>query len=98
VEDPILPGEDAMEFLTIWLFFIANVVLVVWALVDAIRVPDESMYRAGNKLIWVLVILFAGFIGAIVYLAMGRPAGTGGSRQGTPLSDQLPPPPPGPLG
>ena len=85
-------------FLTIWLFFIANVVLVVWALVDAIRVPDESMYRAGNKLIWVLVILFAGFIGAIVYLTMGRPAGTGGSRPGSSLSDQLPPPPPGSLG
>jgi hypothetical protein len=104
-EDPILPGEDApredeMElfFLTIWLFFIANVVLVVWALVDAIRVPDESMYRAGNKLIWVLVILFAGFIGAIIYLTMGRPAGTGGSRPGSSLPDQLPPPPPGSFG
>jgi hypothetical protein len=85
-------------FLTIWLFFIVNVVLVVWALVDAIRVPDESMYRAGNKLIWVLVILFAGFIGAIIYLTMGRPAGTGASRAGSSFPDQFPPPPPGSLG
>ena len=85
-------------FLMFWLFFIANIVLVVWALVDAIRVPDESMYRAGNKLIWVLVILFAGFIGAIIYFAMGRPVGTGGSRAGSSLPDQFPPPPPGSLG
>ena len=56
------------------MFAIANIVLVIWALVDAIRVPDESMYRAGNKLIWVLVILLAGFIGAIVYFFIGRPA------------------------
>lgn len=83
---------------SIFLFFIANIVLVVWALVDAIRVPDESMYRAGNKLIWVLVILFAGFLGAIIYLTMGRPSGTGGSRPGASLPDQLPPPPPGSLG
>jgi uncharacterized membrane protein len=32
-----------------WLFFIANLVLVIWALVDAIRVPDDSMYRAGTS-------------------------------------------------
>ena len=63
-------------------------------LVDAIRVPNESMYRAGNKLIWVLVILFAGFIGAIVYFAIGRPAG--GRRSGTDHAWQGPPPPPPP--
>jgi hypothetical protein len=47
-EDRGLPGEDAMElfFLGFWLFFIANIVLVVWALVDAIRVRDDSMYRS----------------------------------------------------
>jgi hypothetical protein len=85
-------------FAAFWLFALANIVVVIWALVDAIRVPDESMYRAGNKLIWVLVILFAGFIGAIVYFAIGRPAGgrrsvTGHAWQGPP-----PPPPPGSLG
>ena len=72
-------------FLLVWLFFIANIVLVIWALVDAIRVPDDSMYRTGSKLIWVLVILFAGIVGAIIYLAMGRPFGTGRSRPGSSL-------------
>jgi len=52
-------------FAGFFVFFIANIALVIWALVDAIRVPDDSMYRAGNKLIWILVILLAGFVGAI---------------------------------
>lgn len=79
------------------MFFIANIVLVIWALIDAIKVPDDSMYQAGTKLIWVLVILFGGFVGAIIYFVVGRPSG----RQGEPRSDPsgpLPPPPPGSLG
>jgi hypothetical protein len=31
------------------------------------------MYRAGNKLIWVLVILLAPIVGSIVYLVIGSP-------------------------
>jgi hypothetical protein len=54
---------------------IAAILLLVYALVDAIRVPDDSMYRAGNKLIWVLVIvLLPFFVGPIVYLVVGAPA------------------------
>src|SRR5687767_10931019 len=45
----------------------------VWSLVDAIRVPDDSAFRAGTKTIWVVVIAVTGLIGSIVYLAMGRP-------------------------
>jgi uncharacterized membrane protein len=48
--------------------------LLVFALVDAITVPDDSMYRAGNKLIWVIVIvLLPIFVGPLIYLAIGRP-------------------------
>lgn len=53
--------------------FIGAIAVWIWALVDAIRVPDDSMYNEGNKLIWVLVILFTGTIGAIIYLMIGRP-------------------------
>ncbi len=52
-----------------------NLVVVIWALVDAIKVPDDSMYRAGNKLIWILVIILTGIIGAIIYFIVGRPSG-----------------------
>ena len=79
-----------------WLFFIANLVLVIWALIDAIKVPDDSMYKAGNKLIWVLVILLGGFVGAIVYFAVGRPSSQDRTVGSVPAGD-LPPPPPGAL-
>ncbi len=53
---------------------ILAVLLLVYALVDAIRVPDDSMYRAGNKIIWVLVIaLLPVFVGPLVYLLFGSP-------------------------
>jgi hypothetical protein len=58
----------------ILLLVLALVALWIWALVDAIRVPDDADYRAGTKLVWVLVIVLTGFIGAAVYLAVGRPA------------------------
>jgi hypothetical protein len=80
-------------FAGFFLLWIVGLAFMIWALVDAIRVPDDSMYRAGNKLIWVLVILFASFIGAIVYLAVGRPAP--GAQPRPP--GNLPPPPPPPV-
>lgn len=53
---------------------IVAIVLLIYALVDAIRVPDDSMYRAGTKLIWVLVIIFVQpIIGPVIYLSMGSP-------------------------
>jgi hypothetical protein len=52
---------------------LALLALWVYALVDAITVPDDSMYRAGNKLIWVIVIVFTFAIGAVLYLVIGRP-------------------------
>lgn len=45
----------------------------IWALVDAIRVPSDQDYRAGTKVIWVLVILFMHCVGALIYFAVGRP-------------------------
>jgi hypothetical protein len=53
---------------------ILAVLLLVYSLVDAIKVPDDSMYRAGTKLIWVLVIIFVQpLIGPIIYLTIGAP-------------------------
>lgn len=60
---------------------LAGFVIWVYALVDAVQVPDDSMYRAGNKLIWVLVILLGHAVGALVYLAVGRPVQVGGRRR-----------------
>jgi putative effector of murein hydrolase LrgA (UPF0299 family) len=65
----------------------AVLILFVYALVDAIKVPDDSMYRAGNKLIWVLVILLVPVvIGPLIYLTVGRPIS-----ERSPRRRQLPP-------
>ena len=69
----------------------------IWAIVDVVKVPDDSMFKAGNRLIWVLVIVLTGLIGAIIYLVVGRPEPSGPTR--TPIDpNQLPPPPPGAIG
>jgi hypothetical protein len=76
--------------LSVLVLFLAGVGLWIYALVDAIRVPDDYSYRSGSKLVWVLVIVLAGFVGAIIYLLVGKPAeGTGAG-----TSRVLPPPPP----
>lgn len=54
----------------IWVILaIIGLALWVWALVSAIQNPalDSTM-----RIVWVLVIVFTGFIGAIIYLLMGR--------------------------
>jgi predicted RNase H-related nuclease YkuK (DUF458 family) len=56
-----------------WIIGITAWVFTIVALVDAIKVPNDSDYRAGTKLIWVLVILFGNCVGAIIYYAVGRP-------------------------
>jgi hypothetical protein len=48
--------------------------------------------------VWVLVILFGGFIGAIISLVIGRPKSGGPQRTTHQWDGQLPPPPPGTVG
>ena len=73
------------------LLALASFVLWIWALVDALQVPDDSMYRTGSKLMWVLVIVLLHVVGAVLYLLVGRPERRAPSRPAPP-----PPPPPPP--
>jgi hypothetical protein len=41
--------QDGIDLPVFWPFLVTNIVLVVWALVDAIRVPEDSMYQAGGS-------------------------------------------------
>jgi hypothetical protein len=83
----------------LWASFLA---FWIWALVDAIQVPEDRFYQAGTKVVWVIVIVLTGAIGAIIYLAVGRPdPATRASmkRQGSSPAPQapIPPRPPGSL-
>lgn len=78
---------------------LALVALVVWiwALVDCVQVSDDSLYQSGNKLIWVLIIVFLNWVGGLLYFLIGKPdreaapSVPGGSLDGS----TMPPPPPG---
>ncbi|HEX2425122.1 MAG TPA: PLDc N-terminal domain-containing protein [Actinomycetota bacterium] len=83
-------GAEALFLLFFLVVAVLGTVAWIWALVDAIRVPEESMFRAGNRLIWVLVIVFGHLLGAIAYLAIGRPDAST-RRRGASF---VPPPPP----
>lgn len=70
----------------------------IWALVDCIRVPHDRDYRSGTKLIWILVIVLLGLIGAVIYLLAGRPDGSArGTTSGGADTPSPPPTPPGSL-
>ena len=80
-------GDLFVIFGIVWLVAFA---VWIWALIDCIQVANDAMYQSGTKLIWVLVIVFLGPLGAILYLLIGRP------KRGTPprTTASLPPPPP----
>jgi Phospholipase_D-nuclease N-terminal len=84
-------GAEALFLLFFLVVAVLGTVAWIWALVDAIRVPEESMFRAGNRLIWVLVIVFGHLLGAIAYLAIGRPDAST-RRRGASFVPQPPPP------
>ena len=52
----------------IQLIILASLFLVIAALVDVL----QGQFRNNDKLIWVLVVLLAGPLGAILYYVIGR--------------------------
>ena len=62
-----LPG--AFLFIPLLLLSLAVMAFWLWALIDAITNPrlDSTM-----RLIWVLVIIFLSWLGAILYFAIGH--------------------------
>jgi hypothetical protein len=49
--------------------------LWIWSLVDSLVIPDQQWSVAGqSKLLWVLLIVFLGLLGSLLYVVMARPA------------------------
>lgn len=66
-------GLGFMSVVLVLLLFLAAVGFWIYALVDCIQVPDGVRLRAGDKLIWVLVIVLTGIFGPFLYFFFGRP-------------------------
>jgi hypothetical protein len=63
-----LDGFGGFELL-IFLFILGiPVILWLWALIDCLK----SNFNNNNKLVWVILIILVPFLGAILYLAIGR--------------------------
>ena len=84
------------SFLLLFLIFgMAALVLMIYALVDAVRMPNDASFKTGTQLVWVLVIVLAQWVGALVYLTVGRPpGGATAARERLAVSPPSIPPPP----
>jgi hypothetical protein len=58
----MVDGGFGVLFLLFFILAVAGLVLWIWALVDCVQVPDDSMYQSGTKLVWVLIIVFLSWI------------------------------------
>jgi hypothetical protein len=87
----MVPGAFLLFFLV---FVVGGLAVMIYALVDAIRMPSDADFNSGTQLVWILVILLAQVIGAIIYLAIGRPPGGATAARANPRPPVSPPPPP----
>ena len=62
----VIGGLIALAVLAFW----------IWMLVHAITNKGLS---DTERIVWVLVIIFVHFLGALIYFFVGRPKGAGGS-------------------
>lgn len=60
--------------LVFWLIFgIGGFILFLWALIDVIR---RQFSNPNDKVLWLVLIILIGWLGPILYLAIGRKKGT----------------------
>jgi hypothetical protein len=81
-------------FLLFFALAIAGIALFVYALVDVIRMPNDASFETGTQLVWILVILLAQGIGAVIYLIVGRPPGGATGARERLAPPPMPPPTP----
>ncbi|QDU32839.1 hypothetical protein KS4_08750 [Poriferisphaera corsica] len=68
-------GHDALSFLPVFgcaafggLIGLLFLIFWIWMLVDCCT----KQFKNNDKVIWILVIIFAGGIGALIYFLVGR--------------------------
>ena len=65
---------NSFLFIGVFQLIIILVVLLLGILPTIIALVDilKSEFKGNNKIVWVLVVLFANFFGAILYFLIGR--------------------------
>jgi len=69
----MLPGFHGLHLIFLFFFFgiaILGTIFWIWMLIDcATKEPAEG----SNKIVWILIILFTHFVGALIYYTVRRP-------------------------
>jgi hypothetical protein len=52
--------------------FLLEIGLLVWALIDVLK---REHVTGGNKVVWILVIIFVSILGPLIYFIFGRKEG-----------------------
>jgi hypothetical protein len=65
----LIGTQELFLILLFPLLFVLLLIPWLWMLIDCLKRPDDDFAIGGNyaKLIWVLVIVFTGLIGALLY-------------------------------
>lgn len=79
------------------IFGLALLVLWIWAVLDVIA-TDRVLARNLHKFVWLLLVIFIPVVGAMAWLALGRPANAGFSPGATALPPDRRPDKPAPRG
>ena len=58
------------------LFILATTAFWIWALMDVVRRPSDTLQR-GSQVLWTLFIALTHTVGAAAYVFCGRPRGAG---------------------
>jgi hypothetical protein len=58
------------------LFGLALLVLWIWAVLDVIA-TDRALIRSVHKVVWLVLVIFVPTLGAVAWLALGRPVNAG---------------------
>ena len=62
--------EIVMNYLPVFIpVIVLELILAITALIHIFRHPN---YRFGNRVIWVVAVLFVQILGPIIYFALGR--------------------------
>ena len=63
-----MPVMFGAMFASLFIIAIAGFIAFIWALIDIIKAKNETNW----KLLWVVICLFLGVIGVIIYYFVGR--------------------------
>lgn len=50
------------------IFFVVSLIALIWAIIDIANADEDT----GYKIIWLLICLFLGIIGVLLYYFVGR--------------------------